>query len=88
MEWQQKFQPTLPFKSVAGALLFTVILGPVGLLYSTVWGGVVMILLGLVVISSKLIVPIIFVWVISCIWTAAAVNKYNKKIMGIMFKLK
>lgn len=32
-------QPALPYKSVAAALLFSVILGPVGLLYASFWGG-------------------------------------------------
>lgn len=80
----QKQPWVLPLKSVAGALLFSIFLGPVGLLYSSVWGGVLMIVLGFIVVSAKFIVPIILVWLISCIWSASAVNRYNKKIMDIM----
>lgn len=71
----------LPFKSVAGALLFCAILGPVGLLYSSLTGGVVMIILGLFVLRAKLAGPIILVWLISCIWGVAATNHYNRKIL-------
>ena len=53
-----------PFKSVAAALLFCALLGPVGLLYATFWGGVWMILLGIVVVSCRFIFPIILLWLI------------------------
>lgn len=71
--------PTLPLKNLAAALLFSVFLGPVGLLYATTVGGVVMIVLGFIVASSMLPVPIILVWLASCIWSVVAVNRYNKK---------
>lgn len=82
MEQQKSF---LPLKSVAGTILFCVILGPIGLLYSSLWGGIVMIILGFIVLSSQLMVPIILVWVISCVWGVAATNRYNKKIVKILF---
>ncbi|MHB1947101.1 MAG: hypothetical protein ACYCQI_03170 [Gammaproteobacteria bacterium] len=80
----QKFKPMLPFKSVAGALLFSALLGPVGLLYSSVRGGVVMIILGFIVLSSQLFVPIALVWVGSTIWAVAATNKYNNKLLKLL----
>jgi hypothetical protein len=70
----------LPYKSVAGALLLCAVLGPVGLLYASFWGGFVMIFLGLVVVCSKLLFPIILFWVICCIWGVRAVEVYNRKI--------
>ena len=71
---------SLPFKNLAGALLFCVFLGPVGLLYASTWGGILMIMLGFIVISAKLIVPIMMVWIGSCIWGVIATNRYNQKI--------
>lgn len=71
----------LPLKSVAGALLFCVFLGPVGLLYSSLLGGIVMIVLGFVVACTKLMISLTVVWLISCVWGVAAVNHYNKKII-------
>lgn len=69
-----------PYKSVASALLFCVFLGPVGLLYASFWGGIVMILIAMVVISAKFIFPIILVWLISCVWGVRAVEIYNRKL--------
>ncbi len=71
----------LPFKSVAGALIFCALLGPVGVLYSSLTGGIVMIVLGLLVLRAKLWGPVILIWLISCIWGVAATNRYNKKIL-------
>lgn len=76
----------LPFKSVAGALLFSAILGPVGVLYASTVGGLVLISLGFIVLSAKLFVPILLVWVGSCIWSVVATNRYNKKIVKAMIK--
>jgi hypothetical protein len=72
---------TLPLKNLAGALLFTVFLGPIGLLYASSLGGIVMIVLGFIVACCKYTVPIVFVWLISCIWSVVAVNRYNRKII-------
>lgn len=75
---QQVVKTVLPFKNLAAALLFSVFLGPVGLLYASTVGGVVMIVLGFIVVSSGLPVPIILVWLGSCVWSVVAVNRYNK----------
>lgn len=83
---QAKYKQFYPFKSVAGALLFSVLLGPVGMLYSTVWGGAVMIFFGFIVVSIKFIVPIALVWLISCIWSVAATNRYNAKLLRTLME--
>lgn len=70
-----------PYKSVAGALLFSVILGPVGLLYSSLLGGVILIVLCFAAVSSKLFVALGVFWLASCVLSVAAVNRYNKKIL-------
>jgi hypothetical protein len=79
---QIKNFPPLPFKSVAGALLFTVFLGPIGLLYATYWGGVLMTVLGFILICTKLIVPIVLFWAGCCIWSVGAVNRFNRKLLN------
>lgn len=71
----------LPLKSVAVALLFCTFLGPVGVLYSSLTGGIVMILLGLLVFRAKLLGLIIVVWLASCVWGVAAANYFNKKVL-------
>jgi hypothetical protein len=72
---------SLPLKSMAIALLFTVVLGPVGLLYASFWGGAILSILGIFIVSAQLIYPIVFLWVISCIWAARAVESYNRKLI-------
>ncbi len=78
---QQKLALTLPFKSVAGALLFSVLLGPVGLLYASVLSGTLMILLAFWAVGHRLVGVLILLWVVSCILSVAATNRYNKKII-------
>jgi hypothetical protein len=71
----------LPFKSLAGALLLSIFFGPVGLLYASTLGGIAMIILGCITVSSLLPVPIIIVWLGSCIWSVVATNEHNKKML-------
>lgn len=70
----------LPYKSIAVTLLFCVILGPVGVLYSSLTGGIVMIVLGLVIVRTKLMGLILVLWLASCVWGVAAANRYNRKL--------
>jgi hypothetical protein len=79
---KHKEKPSLPMKSVAGALLFSVFLGPVGLLYASSLGGVIMISLGFIVTSLSLPVAMALVWVGSSIWSVIATNRYNKKVIA------
>ncbi len=78
---QHKTLTPLLYKSVAGALILSVFLGPLGLLYASFWGGFLMILLGIVVISAKFIFPIILLWIICCLWAVFATESHNKKII-------
>jgi hypothetical protein len=71
----------LPYKSVAVALLFSVILGPVGLLYSSFRGGIFLILIGMVVVSSRLPFPILLLWIVCAIWAVGAAESYNRKLL-------
>jgi len=70
----------LPLKNLAVALLFSVFLGPVGLLYASTIGGVMMIILGAIMVHGMLFIPIAMVWLISCIWSVVAVNRYNRSL--------
>jgi hypothetical protein len=82
-KWQ-KFGVTPPYKSLAGALLFSVFLGPVGLLYANVPGGIIFTLLVFVSISTKHSVAAIVFWLISCVCSAVAVNRYNRNIYKLL----
>jgi hypothetical protein len=71
----------LPLKSVAGALIFSVLLGPVGLLYASTFGGALLIFLTIALVGSNLFRSVAILWLISCVWSVVAVNGYNKKVI-------
>lgn len=71
----------LPLKSVAAALLFTVILGPLGLLYASVLGGALMLVAFFASICLRLYVSALIFWMVSCVWSVAATNHYNNNIL-------
>ncbi len=76
-------------KSMFVALLLTFLLGPLGMLYATVSGGLIMIGIAILIfflsiitvgIASILYIP----WYIGLyIWTIVAVNKYNNPVVRI-----
>jgi hypothetical protein len=81
MTHHQAFPP--PYKSVAAALLLSAVLGPVGVLYASFWSGVIMILIGIIVVCSQYLFPIILFWLIACMLSVWKVERYNKKIAGM-----
>ncbi|OGT34918.1 MAG: hypothetical protein A3F11_06070 [Gammaproteobacteria bacterium RIFCSPHIGHO2_12_FULL_37_14] len=76
--------PEIPLKSTAVALLFSVILGPLGLLYASFWGGILMISIGIVVLSSKFFFPSIIFWIACSVWAVGAVEMHNKKVVALL----
>lgn len=76
----------LPYKSRAVSLLFTLFFGPVGLLYASMWGGVITSFAAIAVFGSALPGPIIFFWLMCNIFGVMSVQWYNDKI--IMAKLR
>ncbi len=84
-------------KSVIIGILAAIFFQPFGLLYSTVWGGIIMILLlvaGYVVYYSIGQSPyaFMFFWIqppVNLIWSIIATTRHNKKIMkeiqGMLF---
>lgn len=73
----------MPYKNLGVALLFSIFFGPLGLLYSSLRGGIIMVLIAFVVISSHYPVPIILMWISCCIWSVMATNRYNNKLMAV-----
>lgn len=71
----------LPHKNLTAALLFSIFFGPLGLLYASLWGGLIMLLLAIVVIGSRLPGPIILLWISCNIWSVFATQRYNGKII-------
>jgi hypothetical protein len=66
-------------KSVGISILLTVLFGPLGMLYSTIVGGIVMLVISLIVAIFTVGFGLIITWPICVIWGAVAVNNANKK---------
>lgn len=77
----------VPYKSVAAALVLAVILGPIGVFYSSFIGGVVMSILGLVAIGTMASMhsplPMATVCLLGIIWAMISVRLYNHKMLKV-----
>ena len=99
MENQQNQQTTQPQyqqnivvvgkqKSVGVAFLLAFLFGPLGLLYSSVAGGIILLILGVIIGIITLGFGLIFIWIASIIWAIVAANNANKNLVknsGINF---
>lgn len=73
---------TLPTKSVAVALVLAGLFGPLGMLYSTILGGIVMGLISIVVGIITVGFGLVVVWPICVLWAVIAANSHNKKMLA------
>jgi hypothetical protein len=73
-------------KSAGVAFILALLFGPLGLLYASVIGGIVMIILGAIIGFITLGFGLVIVWIASIIWSIAAVNSFNKKIAENTYK--
>jgi hypothetical protein len=64
-------------KSVGAALALTFFFGPLGLFYSSVTGGVVMLILSVVLATVTGGVSLFLTWPACMIWGAIAASNYN-----------
>ena len=69
-------------KSMAVAIILTILFGPLGMLYSTIMGGVIMLGVSLLVAFFTLGFGLAITWPICVIWAAIATNSYNKGILA------
>ncbi len=66
-------------KSAGLAFILTFFFGPLGMLYSTVIGGVIMFLIDIVVGIFTLGLGFLITWPIQIIWAIVAVNNHNNR---------
>lgn len=71
-------------KSAGVALLLTFFFGPLGMLYSTATGCIVMFLVNLVAIPITLGLGLFVTWPICMIWAVSAVTEHNRRIQQQM----
>ena len=71
---------TTSTKSMGVAIILTVLFGPLGMLYSTIPGGIIMFIISSIVALLTAGIGLILTWPICIIWAAAATSSYNKKL--------
>lgn len=64
------------------ALLPSFFFGPLGMLYSTIAGAIVMFIIGVIVAVFTAGFGLLVTIPIGMVWSASAVNSYNKKILS------
>jgi hypothetical protein len=64
-------------KSMLVAVLLTLIFGPLGMLYSTVIGALIMLAIT-AALGFGIHFGFFFTWPVCLIWTVVAVNKFNR----------
>lgn len=74
----------LPYKSLAIGLLFSLILGPLGLLYASFWGGVILLPLAIFVLVNKFYFFALLIWIACCMWSVRAIEKYNRQLLQVI----
>ena len=71
-----------PTKSVCVALLLTFLFGPLGMLYSTVVGALVMFLANVMAFVFTAGIGLLVTWPIGMVWAAMAANESNSKLLA------
>ncbi len=87
MENQNQYPPQQPHiiivksgKSVGVAILLSFLLGPLGMLYSTISGGIIMMVVCGIVALITLGFGLFFMWPVCIIWAAIAASNHNKRL--------
>lgn len=70
-------------KSMGAALVLTFLFGPLGLLYATVPGGLIMMVVSLLVAVVTLGAGLLVVWPITMLWAAFKVQAHNNRIAQV-----
>lgn len=68
-------------KSVGIGLLLTFLFGPFGMLYGTIWGGCIMLVINVVVAILTFGFGLLLTWPIQLIWVVISIISYNNKLM-------
>ena len=86
---EPKYIVTRSPKSVGIGLILTLFLGPLGLLYATVRGGIIMIIidailtgLGLLTLGLSLFITVPLVNFICMIWAYLSIKRYNEDLFA------
>lgn len=67
-----------PPKSVGAAILLTILFGPLGMLYSTIPGALIMMAISFILAIPTAGISFLITWPICVIWGALAAQSYNE----------
>lgn len=70
----------LPQKSMATAVLLALFFGPLGMLYATVPGAIIMLFVSIFVAAFTLGIGLLVTFPVCVIWAAVATNNYNMRL--------
>ncbi len=73
-----------PLRSPMAALLLAVFLGPIGLIYTSIIGAIILFFLLLVAYGAHSVYALALIWLLSCFWSVMAANRYNRHMMKKM----
>jgi hypothetical protein len=71
-------------KSMGIAIILSALFGPLGMLYATVPGGLIMMVICFVVGLFTLGLGALLLWPVCIAWTAVAVSSHNKRLSGML----
>lgn len=71
-------------KSVGISIILTLLFGPIGMFYSTIAGGIIMLIVSLIVGVATIGFGLIVTWPICVIWGAIAASSYNRELMKML----
>lgn len=69
-------------KSTMVAVILAFLFGPLGMIYSTVSGGIIMLVISLIVGVVTLGFGLLFTWPVCVIWAALAADRQNKRALA------
>ncbi|HQW05545.1 MAG: hypothetical protein IPH05_01550 [Flavobacteriales bacterium] len=69
-------------KSLGIALVLSFLFGPLGMLYATIMGGVIMFVVSVPVVLFTGGLGLLLTIPVGMVWSASAVNSYNKQLLG------
>jgi len=69
-------------KNMGVGILLTILFGPLGMLYATIPGAIIMIILFAVIGFATVGMGLLLLWPICIIWTAISIKKYNDNLVS------
>lgn len=69
-------------KSTGIALVLSFLFGPLGMLYATVAGGIIMFVVSIPIVLFTGGLGLLLTLPLGMVWSASAVNSYNKQLLG------